>query len=163
MGYYSNITFSDLKITFPYEKVEEEPVEVDETLAALKEQAEAHGLIIVDAKANIVPQAEQLAKDFFDTLNDDEYDNLNFALNIGYEENEIFFERTGDTGKLYDLEHELSTLAKSVTDAGGFITGELHRSGEENGDLERYYFVDNKLKTEGVKIVWENTGLPVNI
>jgi hypothetical protein len=162
MGYYSTIDYTDLKITFPYE-IEPEPEELDATVAAFKEQAKAYGLKLVDAETIHANDTNTVAIQFYKKLSnyqDETYSNLNYALGCNLEDNILTFDCKHESGKLYDLEADLHKLASDVVAAGGHIEGSLHRSGEEPGDFERYYFVDNKLKTEGVDMVWANSRLP---
>jgi hypothetical protein len=161
MGYYSSIKETNLTITFP---AKESPNKVeDPILVALKEQAEARGLKLIDVNDDTSESNEE-ASDLFDILNSEfgDYPTINYCLAASLQDNVITFE-PNEEGKLYELENELKRLGAHVASKNGTITGEVQRSGEENGDLERYYFEDNKLKIEGVVIMWANSKRPVNL
>lgn len=57
-------------------------------------------------------------------------------------------------GKWYDWSDDLDRFVKELADMGYTVTGNVDRSGEDSGDLERWECYDNKTATTPARIIY---------
>jgi len=66
-----------------------------------------------------------------------------------------------DGYSMYDLEDQLNKLVQAAKTDNAVLNGTLIRSGEEQGDLERFTFKDNIISVDTAHLVWSD-GTPVD-
>jgi hypothetical protein len=61
-----------------------------------------------------------------------------------------------DTSKFYYLKESLALLAPQIHATGAVCVGELVRWGEENGDVERFRIMGDRVETDMARLTWSD-------
>jgi hypothetical protein len=125
------------------------------TRAGLKEYPEE---LIAVAKKHGVPLPENPTGFSLETVRElSEDDGINYLMKF---ESHVITANTSDHG-MRDLEEQLDKLVVAARKDNVVLNGKLVRSGEEQGDLERFSFKDNVITVDTAHLVWSD-GTPVD-
>jgi hypothetical protein len=126
------------------------------TRAGLKEYPEE---LVAVAKKHGVPLPEHPTGFSLETVRAlSEDDGLNYLMKF---ESHAITANSGDYG-MRDLEEQLDKLVTAAKNDNVVLNGKLVRSGEEQGDLERFSFKDNVITVDTAHLVWSD-GTPVDM
>lgn len=125
------------------------------TRAELKEYPEE---LVAVAKKHGVPLPENPTGFSLETVRAlSEDDGINYLMTF---ESHAITANTSDYG-MRDLEEQLEKLVDAAQKDNVVLNGKFIRSGEEQGDLERFSFKDNVITVDTAHLVWSD-GTPVD-
>lgn len=142
MGYYSVVRESSEPVKVTFLIVEESAED-----RAFREEAERRGYSApISSTSDGVDELNALLKthelDYF----------LTFEPHEGYFE----LKTTGESGKAYDFETDLSGFVSKVSRLGAEITGILFLEGEDVGDVKRFLFDGNRVIVDKARLVFSD-------
>jgi hypothetical protein len=130
--------------------------ELTVTRAGLKEYPEE---LIAVAKKHGVPLPENPTGFSLETVRALSDDN---EINYLMEFESHVVTANSDYYKMYDLETQLDKLVEAAKLDNATLNGVFIRSGEEQGDMERFSFNDNIITVDTAHLVWSD-GTPVDM